>query len=357
MSIANRALSEPDSNASRGPVKVLVWDLDNTLWRGTLAEGDRVTLREGAREVIETLDERGILLSIASKNDYEDAMRKLKEFELEQYFLYPQIGWNAKSSGIGQIAERLNIGLDAVAFVDDEPFERAEVQHCYPQVRVLTAAEMPGLTERPEFFPRFITDESAIRRQMYMQDMERDRIEAEHVGPQVEFLAGLEMKLSIDRAREEDLQRAEELTVRTNQLNTTGYTYSYAELDRLRDSPEHLLLICGLEDRFGSYGKIGLILVEKRPDVWTLKLLLMSCRVMSRGIGSIVINHLMERAREAGVRLVAEFRANGRNRVMLVTYRFAGFKPVSDRDGVVLLEGDLERIQPHPTYVQLRVGR
>ena len=117
------------------------------------------------------------------------------------------------------------------------------------------------------------------------------------------------------------------------------------------------MLICGLEDRFGTYDKIGLILIEKRPAVWTIKLLLMSCRVMSRGIGNIVINHLMERAREAGVRLVAEFRANGRNRVMLVTYRFAGFKHVSDRAGVMRLEADLESIQPPSTYVQLRVGR
>lgn len=117
------------------------------------------------------------------------------------------------------------------------------------------------------------------------------------VGPKEEFLTTLKMMLTIAPASVEELKRAEELTVRTHQLNTTGYTYSYEELDQFRQSDRHLLLIAGLDDKYGTYGKIGVILVECFEAVWTIKLLLMSCRVMSRGVGSVVINHIRNEAR------------------------------------------------------------
>lgn len=336
-------------------VKVLVWDLDDTLWTGTLLEGDDVRLRPGVRETLETLDRRGILQSIASKNDRGDAMAKLRELGVADYFLYPQIGWSAKSRSVEQIAESINIGLDTVAFIDDQPFEREEVAHSLPQVMTLDASELEGLTERPELIPRFITDESAIRRQMYMADIARNRVEEEHTGPQEEFLAGLDMEFTLGPAREEDLKRAEELTVRTHQLNTTGYTYSYDELDVFRRSDRYLLLVADLVDKYGTYGKIGLTLIEKGEEVWTVKLLLMSCRVMARGVGTIMLHHIMSLAREAGARLRAEFKSNDRNRMMLVTYRFAGFKETERQDELIVLESDLQNIQPFPEYVQVNI--
>ena len=121
------------------------------------------------------------------------------------------------------------------------------------------------------------------------------------------------MVLTIFPAKEEDLQRAEELTVRTNQLNATGYTYSYNELNQFRLSDKYKLLMARLDDKYGRYGHIGLALVKCNPDVWTLKLLLMSCRVMSRGVGSIMLNHIMQLAKSHKVRLRAEFVPTGRN--------------------------------------------
>ncbi|HKV10475.1 MAG TPA: hypothetical protein VJ725_20205, partial [Thermoanaerobaculia bacterium] len=170
-----------------------------------------------------------------------------------------------------------------------------------------------------------------------------------------EFLATLGMIFTIAPCREEDLKRAEELTVRTNQLNTTGYTYSYEELDALRKSPRHKLLISSLEDRHGTYGKIGLTLIEMDEAVWTVKLLLMSCRVMSKGVGMIMIHHVLRMAKEAGVKLRAEFVSNDRNRQMLITYRFAGFKEVEKVGEVSHMENDFSAIQPPPPYVDLRV--
>ena len=215
------------------PVKLLIWDLDNTLWEGTLLEDTGIRLREGVRETLATLDQRGILHSIASKNDHETAMRKLRELGLDEYFLYPQMTWNSKAANVRTIVSSINIGIDAVAFIDDDPFEREEIRHSLPEVLVLEAAALQGLAHREEFIPQFITDDSVRRRQMYRADIERKKAEEEFVGPQEEFLASLKMKLILAPAKEADLQRAEELTVRTHQLNTTGYTYSYDELGRV----------------------------------------------------------------------------------------------------------------------------
>jgi len=357
MSVTDQ-IETPKLKASAKPraIKLLVWDLDETLWEGTLLENDAVRLREGVRETLETLDRRGILHSIASRNDREAALDKLRELGLADYFLYPQIDWSSKASNIRRIIEAVNLGADAVAFVDDQPFERDEVAHEIPEVLVLSADEIAGIPDRPELNPRFITDESALRRSMYQAEAARKVAQEEFAGPSEEFLASLRMRFAIAPAARADLERAEELTVRTNQLNTTGYTFSYDELDTLRRSDDHLVLIASLEDRYGTYGKIGLALVEKRPQDWLLRLLLMSCRVMSRGVGTILLNHVHALARDAGVPLRAEFRSNGRNRQMLVTYTFAGFREVGRRDdGLVLLEGDPAMIQPPPAYVDVRI--
>jgi FkbH-like protein len=339
-------------------VKLLVWDLDHTLWDGILLEDFEVRLRPGAREVLEALDRRGILHSIASRNDHAAALERLRELGVADFFLYPQIHWGSKAAGIRRILEQVNLGADAVAFIDDQPFERDEVRFEIPEVLVLDAALLADLPRRPELTPRFVTDESALRRRMYQAEAARKRAEEEHDGPSEAFLASLGMRFQIAPAGWQDLQRAEELTVRTHQLNTTGYTYSYEELDALRRSPDHLLLVASLEDRYGTYGKVGLALVETAGPVWTLKLLLMSCRVMSRGVGTILLHHVLERARDAGARLRAELRPTGRNRPMLVTLAFCGFREVERRaDGLVVFEGDPERIQGPPDYVDVRIVR
>lgn len=335
--------------------KCVVWDLDDTLWDGVLLEDDSVSLRPRVAEIIRELDSRGILQSVASRNDRDRAAERLREFGLEEYFLYPQVNWNSKASSVRKIAESLNIGLDSVAFIDDQPFEREEVRHALPEVLCIDAAELDSLLDMPQMNPRFITEDTKARRLMYLSDIARQKVEEEFVGPKEEFLAGLGMNFTIAPAREEDLRRAEELTVRTNQLNTTGYTYSYEELDAFRQSDRHRLLIAGLEDRFGTYGKIGLALVECGEEVWTLKLLLMSCRVMSRGVGAVMLGHVLNLAKERGVPLRAEFVSNDRNRMMLVTYKFNGFKE-RERDGnFIVFEHDLKRIPPAPDYVRLRV--
>jgi len=163
------------------------------------------------------------------------------------------------------------------------------------------------------------------------------------------------MTLNIFPARQSDLQRAEELTVRTNQLNSTARTYSRAELDPLRQSDRHQLLMARLTDKYGPYGHIGLALIECAEIMWTIKLLLMSCRVMSRGVGTVMLTHIMRQAAAAEVRLQAEFIPNDRNRMMNITFHFAGFEEVDRRDELIIFENNLARVPSLPDYMTVKI--
>lgn len=337
-------------------VKCVVWDLDHTLWDGVLSEGDAVALKPGVADLIKAFDARGILNSVCSKNTHDDAKRKLQEFGLNEYFLYPQIDWSAKSVGIGNIQRELNIGIDTLLFIDDQPFERDEVAAVHPEVECVDAAGYAALLDHPRIACVVATEEASRRRYMYLEDMARRRDEESFSGTPEAFLATLDMVFTIARAQEADLQRAEELTVRTNQLNSTGITYGIEELRTLIVSPQHSLLVCELTDRYGSYGKIGLALVEHAAEHDHVRLLLMSCRIVSRGVGSVLMSYLMKQAQAGGKTLRADFRRTERNRQMLVTYQFSGFREVErDDSGYILFEHDLADVQDYPGYIDIRI--
>jgi FkbH-like protein len=338
--------------ATAAGVKCVVWDLDRTLWDGILLESPDVALRPGVVGVLETLDERGILQSIASRNDPDTAMDKLRQLGVDQFFLHPQIGWGAKSAAVSEIGRLLNIGVDTIAFVDDEPFERDEVAAGVPGVRSIDSATYLQLTERPDMQPRFVTADSRRRREMYLAESRRR--DDEDVAPtSEEFLASLDMVFTLSHALEGDLARVAELTVRTNQLNTTGVTYTYEELEALRTSDRHQLIIAGLEDRYGTYGKIGLVLIEERDDVWNLSLLLMSCRVMTRGVGKVLLSYVLDSAADHGATVEADFVRTDRNRLMYLTYKLAGFREVHREGDRITFRHDPTVRDPYPPYVRV----
>lgn len=335
-------------------IKCIVWDLDNTLWEGILVEGDEVRLKPHIRETLQNLDGRGILHSIASRNDHDEAMKKLREFGIADFFVFPEISWNAKSESVSNIQKNLNIQANSIMFVDDDVFEREEVHHVHPDVICFDSTHYELLIDNPMLQPCVVTAEACQRRLMYLAEMKRRESEGEYKGPRQDFLASLNMKFSILTAKEEDLKRAEELTVRTNQLNATGKVYSYDELREFIYSDTHELLICELEDRFGSYGKIGLALIKTMNASLHLKLLLMSCRVMTRGVGTVLLSHIMQMAKGMNRGLRADFRHTGKNRMMYVALKFSSFKEVESKfQGEVIFEADLTKIKPFPPYMEV----
>ncbi|MBM2620368.1 HAD-IIIC family phosphatase [Actinoplanes sp. LDG1-06] len=334
-------------------VKCVVWDLDDTVWDGVLAEGGAATLRHGVADLIRTLDARGILQSVASKNEPANALERLRQFGLDEYFLYPQVSWSPKSELVRAVADQLNINVDTLMFVDDSPFERAEVADVHPQIRCVDSADLAGLAERPELNPPATAD-ARNRRVLYRRDEQRRRHEESFEGPRTEFLRSLGMSLTIAPATPADLDRAAELTQRTHQLNTTGLTFAAEDLRELLGAPDQTLLTMSLTDRFGSYGTIGVALLGLHPGEWRIRLLLMSCRVMGRNIGGAVLTHLMHTADAAGLALTADFLPNDVNRPMYMVYRLAGFSESGSASGPVrrlTLSGTAAR--DFPDYVDV----
>jgi FkbH-like protein len=333
-------------------VKCVVWDLDNTVWRGTLLEKDDLQVQRDVLELIEQLDRRGILHSVASKGDERAGLEALDRFGLSEVFLHPQVSWSAKSASLERIAGALDLSLDTFAFVDDSRFELDEVRFSLPQVRCLHVSDLAGLLDRPDFRPPESPD-APLRRHRYLAAARRKEAEESFTGPKHAFLASLDMRLTVAPAGEDDLARAEELTYRTTQLNTTGRTYSRDELEALRSSERHAVLVARLEDRHGDHGTIGVVLLERDEEAWNIRLLLMSCRVLSTGAGTAVLSLLMHQAHAGGAIVRADFVPNDRNRMMLMSYRLAGFELEQEQDDGVVLRHDLDRLPAMPTYMTI----
>ncbi|CAL9584602.1 hypothetical protein SUDANB176_05108 [Streptomyces sp. enrichment culture] len=340
-------------------VKCLVWDLDNTLWKGTLLEDGDVDVPPAVREVVHELDARGILQSVASRNDHDHAWERLQKLGLDEYFVLPQINWGPKSASVRAIADRLNFALRTVAFVDDQPVERAEVAHHLPEVRCYSAEDVLGLLSRPEFTPAAVTADARNRRRMYQAAFRRDTERSEHTGTDEEFLRSLDLDLTIHRASAEDIARVEELTLRTSQMNATGVHYSDDTLRALISDEQHEVLVASLTDRFGPHGAIGVILLERRPEAFHIKLLATSCRVVSFGVGAALLRWLTDEAALAGTGLTASFRRTDRNRMMEIAYRFAGFEDgdqAEEGDGIRTLRLVPARQQP-PAHLRVLAPR
>lgn len=313
------------------PVKCVVWDLDRTVWDGVLLEGDPCPLRPGLAWTLRALDERGILQSIASANDPGPALTHLHGLGVADYFLCPRVGWDDKTEALRAIADELGLALDALAFVDDEPFEREQARRILPQVRVYEAADAASLADRPEFTPGFVTPESARRRRMYVQERAYSEAEQRSGLSRLDFLRQCETVLAPRVAVAADAERILELMQRTHQLNATGVIYGPDELHAFLAG--HDVFVATLADRYVDYGRIAVAVVQRNPTRWTVLACLLSCRVLKRGVGNAFLGWIEAQAHRAGAgELRAHLVRRERNRPMLLQYTMAGFVPVDGSD-------------------------
>lgn len=291
-SVAHRATSRREADPPK--LKCVVWDLDNTLWSGVLVENgiDGIRLNEEAAEAVRTLDSKGILQSIASKNDLQDALDALKKFDLDHFFIAPQISWGPKSDALRRLQKRLNIGLDTFALIDDQIFEREEVTTAYPEVAAFDPRQISALmTDARLDVP--VTAESTGRRLLYKS--EDDRLEAQggFSGPYEEFLRSCSMSVRIAKLAAEHVDRAYELAQRTNQLNISGYRYSREEISELVRSPgNQAAFVISAQDKFGSYGLIGFVVFDR--DDCSIKDLMFSCRIQGKLVDDAFVAWLYE---------------------------------------------------------------
>ncbi len=296
-------------------VKCVVWDLDNTLWKGTLIEDglDRLELNPVAVEAIKVLDQRGILHSIASKNDPESALAALDHFGLREYFLAPQISWGPKSAAITEIARRLNIHKNTFLFIDDQPFERAEATSAHADVRVLPDTEIGGLTRLPELdAPE--TDEARNPRKMYQVEEKREAAYQETNASFLEFLRTCSICLTISDVTSANISRVFELSQRTNQLNYAGKASSRKDVEDLvsGSAPGKAGLVLSCSDKFGDYGVIGFAIVD--TERFHVENFFMSCRVQHKKVDHAFFAWLLAQAMRHGRDTVSTvFHFSGRN--------------------------------------------
>lgn len=350
-----KTAAKPAGKAEKGPsLKCVVWDLDNTMWSGILVEdgADKLTLKPGIADLIRELDRRGILHSVASKNNFDEAMAVLKKYSLDEYFLHPQISWAPKSEALKAIASKLNIGIDTLMLVDDSEFELAQVQAGCPGVQVLHADRYREIAELPQAKVP-VTEESTSRRKMYQQDAVRSGAADSFAGDYLGFLRDCRIELRIEPISPANLERVHELTQRTNQMNFSGNRYERKLLEEISGTPHLDTYVIGCQDRFGTYGIVGFSIVDSREPRMTD--LMFSCRIQAKRVEHAFLTYLLKKYRQ---RKDGDFRANWRktprNAPSGQVFADIGMREEETKDGVTSLVFSRELAIPDDEIVQIQ---
>lgn len=333
--------------------KCLVLDLDNTLWGGVIGEdgatgiqlsheGIGLAFVEFQRE-LRNLSPRGILLALCSKNNPDDALSVIREHPAmilrESDFAAKRINWADKAENLFEIAKELNIGLDSLVFLDDNPVERARVRAALPEVAVPEWPQDPSeycsalqQLAREEFLRFHVTDEDRGRAEMYQAQSQRNAM-ATAAGEDLEsFYRSLDMKVTIGRADEKSIPRVAQLTQKTNQFNLTTRRYTEAEVARFSRQPETRVYWLDLADRFGPNGIVGVMIVRERGAArWEIDTFLMSCRIIGRTVEKAFVNFVAaELAADGAVMLIGKYIPTEKNAVVANLYDQLGFERRGD---------------------------
>lgn len=312
----------------RPPYKVIALDCDNTLWSGVVGEqgADGVTIDSNFRALQQFIlrqKELGMLLCLVSKNNHEDVKQVFdsRDDMVLQWgdFVDTQINWNPKPDNLQRLAKTLNLSLDSFIFLDDSPIECAEVSARCPQVLSLRLPEnndaIPGFLAHAWAFDqvRRTTDEDAKRTHLYQEQVRREAFRQSAFSMEA-FIRGLGLEITIQPATQDQAERLAQLTHRTNQFNFVKAPYSVDDILSRIQHPKQGCWSIRVSDRFGDYGICGLCLFSEREHMLSVDGLLLSCRVLGRGIEYQVLNALGRAALERKKKTIAfRFVANDKN--------------------------------------------
>ena len=330
-------------------VKVVVWDLDGTLWPGVALESDGLPAPyPAALAALDTLAARGILVSVASRNPAEVG-ELVERSALAGRFVAAQYGWGRKVDALRRIAAELDLGLDALAFVDDDPMERADVERTLPEVTVLAPDEVADALSWPEFDPGPVTAAARSRVDSYRQRERRRAARSAFDGSEEDFLRWCELRATLRPAATGDRDRLVELARRTTQYNSTG-----AELPAGGEA-----VVLSLADRFGDDGLVGMAAVST-PDgpEWTVDLVAVSCRAGGRGAVPVLLTGVARLARSRGAqRLSVLCRLTERNVPIRLGLKQAGFTAAGRTGDVAAYTLGLADIPAYPGWITVTEQR
>lgn len=358
--------------------KCLVLDLDNTLWGGVIGDDgiEGIAIGQGSalgeayvafQAYVRDLSHRGVILAVCSKNDLSNA--------LEPFDKHPDMvlrrddiacfvaNWSDKPANLRAIAEALNIGLDALVFADDNPFERELVRRELPMVAVPELGDDPALyasiiAEAGYFDAVSLTEEDRTRTALYRTNQAREAWKGSSTDLDA-YLRGLEMRLVWRRFDPIGLARIVQLINKSNQFNLTTRRYSEPELRAVMDDPRAFGLQLRLLDRFGDNGVIAIVIGRLGEagdliiDTW-----LMSCRVLGRQVEAATLNLIVDQARAMGAeRLVGLYVPTARNAMVREHYTKLGFRiTAADPDGGHRAERDVGNYRATVTFMEIIAG-
>jgi FkbH-like protein len=327
--------------------KVVVLDLDNTLWGGVVGDvgAGGITLGQGSGEgeaflafqrYLKELSQRGIVLAVCSKND--DAAAR-EPFERREDMILKMsdlacfiANWENKADNLRKIAERLKLRLDSFVFVDDNPAERALVRRILPEVAVPDmpadpAGYIQSLAQHRYFETTSFTREDAARSRYYAADARRNELAA-GTSDLASFLRSLGMRMRVERIHDLNIERATQLVNKSNQFNLTTRRYTLTEIRQIASDPAWRTLTFSLRDSLGDNGLISVILLRKQGDTLAVDTWVMSCRVLQRGLERFTRNELVELANKEGCGWIrGTYIPTAKNALVANHYADLGFEP------------------------------
>ena len=332
--------------------KCVVLDLDNTLWGGIVGEDGFEGIKLGddpvGRSYVEfqhnllALNQRGILLAINSKNNFDDAIQVINEHPnmvlKEENFACIRINWNDKVTNMKEISDELNIGLDSMVFLDDDP---ANIEYVNSNLPEISSIHMPAdnchnnslhlKSISSSFNVLKITDEDKTRNQMYLEQRKRTELKTQ-VGNLEEFLKQMSISVHIKNADNFTIPRISQLTLKTNQFNLTTRRYQEEDIRKFSQNNEKIVGCAQIQDKFGDNGITGAYIINKDNErQWTIDTFLLSCRVIGRGIEDGILCHIIENARKDGISQVrGEYIKTKKNQPAENFFENFGFKKEGD---------------------------
>lgn len=359
--------------AHRGMAKkVLVLDLDNTLWGGVVGEAGLSGLALGEdgigrafqdfqRELLKLYDS-GVLLTVASKNNPEDALevfdRHAGMILKREHLAAMRINWQDKATNVRAIARELNLGIDSFVFLDDNPVEREWIRQGVPEVVVPELPEdpvhRPGFVRQLPFFARIeVTQADVQRAESYTAQRHRSELQA-NVSSFDDFLASLEQELVVEAVHPGSVGRAAQMCQRTNQFNLTTRRYTAGDIERILTEAEAELYTLAVRDRFGDSGITGLAILRYEGDTAEIDTFLLSCRVLGRKVEDAFLAILVDRARENGARyVIGSYEPTVKNVQTAGFYSDRGFTSLGD--GAFRLNIAAAHL-PIPPYIKVEVA-
>lgn len=322
---------------SKPAVKCVIFDLDNTLWEGVLVEG-AVSLKSSIPALFKALDKRGILISVASKNNESEALEHLSVLGLKEYLIYPVINWNQKSQNIKWLAKKLSIGTDTLLFIDDSEFEREEVSTSIPDIEVLADTAIDTLLEHPRL-QGGSTNESGNRRIMYQQQAVRNEVAVQFGEDYLGFLKSSEIVVNIGMVKEHQKARVTELLQRTNQLNFSGVKYTSDAVDELLQDESTDKHVIHCSDKYGDYGLVGFSITRAEKQDIKVQDFMLSCRVQGKLIEKAFFSYLVNKYTDGKADIAVNFLPTGRNGLAQSVLQEIGF---------TLSEGNNAQLQVEP---------